>query len=34
MKRNLYLEFLGRGLLINRYNTILIVALICLGKDK
>ena len=34
MKRNLYLEFLGRGLSINRYNLILIVALICLTKSK
>ena len=30
MKRNLYLEFLGRGLSINLYNTMLIVSHVCL----
>jgi len=34
MKRNLYLEFLGRGLSINRYNTMLIVSYICLLYNK
>jgi len=34
MKRNLYLEFLGRGLSINRYNTMLIVSYVCLLYNK